>query len=191
MKQQFIKDVFSNPNNAEILARWDALALPDSWLVAGCLFQTVWNRLSNQEPAFGIKDYDIFYYDPNDLSAASEQANQERVSDLFKDLNITLEVCNQARVHLWYESYFAHPYPQLASAKDGIDRFLIPSTCVGINPQEIYVPNGFEILYQGVLAMNPLTPHRLLYKEKAQSYQQRWPWLILEDELAMSCSTTI
>lgn len=177
MKQQFIEDVLSNPNNAEIFARWNAIALPDSWLVAGCLFQTVWNRLSNQDPTFGIKDYDIFYFDCDDSSAISEQAHQERVNELFKDLNITIEVCNQARVHQWYPSYFGHNYSELKSAQEGIDRFLIPSTCVGMSPQEIYVPNGFEILYQGVLAMNPLTPYQSLYEQKAQSYQQRWPWL--------------
>jgi hypothetical protein len=25
--------------------------------------------------------------------------------------------------------------------------------------------------------MNPLTPHRALYEQKASSDQQRWPWL--------------
>lgn len=177
MKQQFIKDALTNHNNAQILARWDALALPDSWLVAGCLFQTVWNRISQQPAESGIKDYDIFYYDPKDLSAETEQARQQHAEVVFADLNITLELCNQARVHLWYESHFGHAYPQLSSAQDGIDRFLIPSTCVGMNPQEVYAPNGLTILYQGVLNMNPLTPHRTLYEQKAQSYQQRWPWL--------------
>ncbi|MBC3872071.1 nucleotidyltransferase family protein [Undibacterium flavidum] len=177
MKQQFIEDVLTNHNNAKILARWDALALPDSWLVAGCLFQTVWNSTSQQAPESGIKDYDIFYYDPEDLSAEAEQAKQQYADELFADLNITLEVCNQARVHLWYESHFGHSYPKLISAQDGIDRFLIPSTCVGMTPQEVYAPNGFDILYQGVLSMNPLTPHRTLYEQKAHSYQQRWPWL--------------
>lgn len=177
MKQQFIKDVLTNYNNAQILARWDALALPDGWLVAGCLFQTIWNCISNQPPESGIKDYDIFYYDPSDLSAEAEQARQQCAEEVFADLNITLEVCNQARVHLWYESHFGHRYPKLSSAQDGIDRFLIPSTCVGMNPLEVYAPNGFDILYQGVLRMNPHTPHRPLYEQKALSYQQRWPWL--------------
>jgi hypothetical protein len=43
--------------------------------------------------------------------------------------------------------------------------------------REVYAPNGFELLYAGVLSMNPLTPHRTLYEQKAASYQQRWPWL--------------
>jgi hypothetical protein len=89
-------------------------------------------------------------------------------------------VANQARVHLWYESYFGHPYPPLGSACDGIGRFLIPATCVGVRPGEVYAPNGLESLYEGRLAMNPLTPHRPLFESKAASYRQRWPWLSIE-----------
>ncbi len=177
MSHRFVSDILSNPNNAQILERWDALCLPDGWLVAGCLFQTVWNRVSDQEPAAGIKDYDIFYFDPADLSEEAERAVQQRAENLFSDLNITVELCNQARVHQWYEAHFGHPYPQLLGSKEGIDRFLIPCSCVGINANEVYAPNGFDLLYEGVLSMNPLTPHRALYEQKAASYQQRWPWL--------------
>lgn len=177
MQHTFIEDILTNPNNAQILARWYDLSLPDSWLVAGCLFQTVWNRLSGKAPETGIKDYDIFYFDASDISAEAEQARQKRADVLFADLHITVEVCNQARVHHWYESHFGYPYPQLHNSQQGIDRFLIPSTCVGINPEAVYAPNGFEALYQGILSLNPLTPHLALYESKADSYQQRWPWL--------------
>lgn len=181
MQQTFIADVLTNRNNARIIERWDALCLPDSWLVAGCLFQTIWNRLSGKSPDADIKDYDIFYYDPTDLSAEAEQAQQRKSDQLFSDLNINLELCNQARVHLWYESHFGYPYPQLRNSKEGIDRFLVPSTCVGMNPDEVYAPNGFGLLYEGILSVNPLTPHRVLYENKAASYQQRWPWLQKRD----------
>lgn len=92
-----------------------------------------------------------------------------------------IEVKNQARVHLWYEEFFGFPYPPLRSTTDGIDRFLIPSTCVGVRAtpagHELYAPNGVEILYAGRLTPNPLTPHLDLFREKARSYQGRWEWL--------------
>ena len=59
LNQQFFADLQTNPNNARILERWEDVRLPDAWLVAGCLFQTVWNRLSGQAPDAGIKDYDL------------------------------------------------------------------------------------------------------------------------------------
>lgn len=61
------------------------------------------------------------------------------------------------------------------------DRFLIPSTCLGVRPAgtgyEIYAPNGLELVYEGVLAPNPLMDHRDLFRAKADSYRERWPWL--------------
>ncbi|MBU1330559.1 MAG: nucleotidyltransferase family protein [Gammaproteobacteria bacterium] len=177
MQAKFIADVLKNRNNAHIMERWDALNLIDGWLVAGCLFQTVWNVLSGHPPDSKIKDYDFFYFDPSDLSEAAESAVQHHVEMVLEDLGITVEVANQARVHCWYEEHFGYPYAPLSSAKEGISRFLIPGTCVGINACEVYAPNGLHLMYEGTLTMNPLTPHEALFIEKAASYQQRWPWL--------------
>ena len=183
--ERFMRDVLSNANNRAILERWPQLALPDGWLVAGCLFQAVWNLKSGLPADAQIKDYDLFYFDAADLSEAGEQRVQARVEAVFADLSITVEATNQARVHLWYEAHFGHPYPQLHSTCEGIDRFLVPSTCVGVRPAqdgwEIYAPNGLAILYDGILAPNPLTNHTALFEAKARSYRVRWPWLTIRD----------
>src|SRR5688500_14919099 len=106
MKDRFLTDVLRNKHNRAILERWDELALPDGWLVAGCLFQTVWNLQSGYAPEAAIKDYDIFYFDPSDLTEAGERKMQARTEQVLGDLGIRVEASNQARVHLWYESYF-------------------------------------------------------------------------------------
>ncbi|WP_137922276.1 nucleotidyltransferase family protein [Hydrogenophaga sp. 2FB] len=179
MRDRFLADVRRNSHNRAILERWDELALPDGWLVAGCLFQTVWNIQSGCAPEAAIKDYDLFYFDPLDNTEAGERAVQQRAEKVLSDLGIRVEASNQARVHLWYESYFGQPYEQLQSTQDGIDRFLIPATCVGIRPGEIYAPNGLELVYDGVLTPNPKTPYRDLFERKAESYRARWPWLVI------------
>jgi len=170
-------DILANRHNRTILERWSDLALPNGWLVAGCLFQTVWNLLSGRPPEQDIKDYDLFYFDPADLSDTAEQRVQARVQQVLADLGITVETSNQARVHLWYEAHFGQPYEALHSVEDGIRRFLVPATCVAVRPHAVYAPNGLELMYEGVLAMNPLVPHRELFERKAASYRQRWPWL--------------
>ncbi|RZT05774.1 hypothetical protein SAMN05216319_4927 [Duganella sp. CF402] len=177
MQEKFRSDILANDNNRAILERWDALALPDGWLVAGCLFQTVWNLQTGRAPDADIKDYDLFYFDDSDLSEEAERRVQQRVDEVLSDLSVPIEASNQARVHTWYESYFGHPYPPLQNARDGIDRFLIPATCVGINPVAIHAPHGLQPLYDGILSMNSLTPHAALFEAKAASYQSRWPWL--------------
>src|SRR5690242_64240 len=39
------------------------LALPQWRLVAGCLYQTVWNVLTGRPRGTGINDYDVIYFD--------------------------------------------------------------------------------------------------------------------------------
>ena len=182
MPQNFIQDIRRNKYNQRIIESLERLELKDCWLVAGCLFQTVWNLAQGVEPEASIKDYDIFYFDEDDLSKETEEQNQQRVNAKFAELDINVEVKNQARVHLWYENYFGYAYPKLKSSKDGIDRFLILETCVGISSTdgklEVYAPNGLEAIYSGVLSPNPRTDYRALYDEKCRSYRERWPWLV-------------
>jgi hypothetical protein len=185
IEERFIADVMKNRHNRAIMKVWDLLELKDGWLVAGCLFQTVWNLQAGRPPEHGIKDHDIFYFDPEDLSAAGEERVQRRVDAALGPLGVPVEVKNQARVHLWYEKYYGFPYPKLVSAKDGIDRFLIPSTCVGLRSTEtgfdVYSPNGLDLVYAGELWPNPLTPHLSLFREKAASYSRRWDWLKMRE----------
>ena len=184
----FISDIRQNPANCALLERLPVLDLPDAWLVAGCLFQTVWNLRCGRPAQAGIKDYDVFYFDGSDLSAEAEAAVDVRVQALFSDLSIPIEVKNQARVHTWYPEYFGFNYNALHSTRDGIARFLVPCTCVGLrigdgaSTAALYAPYGLDELYGGILRPNPLIDHRSLFRQKAQSYRARWNWLqIVED----------
>ncbi|MFC4158417.1 nucleotidyltransferase family protein [Chitinimonas lacunae] len=181
----FLADVLQNRHNRTILARLPKLGAPGARLVAGCLFQTVWNLQSQQEPTASIKDYDLFYFDGSDLSWEAEDQVIRRANALFADLPVTVEVRNQARVHLWYPERFGSDYPQLHRCEDGIDRFLIRGTCVGIDAdQQVYAPFGLDELYQGRLVRNTLLPDSSFprFQAKAASYIERWPWLKVVEE---------
>jgi hypothetical protein len=180
MATDFATHVALNPVNRAILSRWGRLDLPGSWLVAGCLFQTVWNVQAGLRPESGIKDYDIFYFDPSDLSETAEAEAQARAESVINDLGVTVEVANQARVHLWYPNYFGYPYSALASAEEGIGRFLVRETCVAVRPQECYAPYGVSGLYAGTLTPNSVTPYPALFEKKVASYKARWKWLRVE-----------
>lgn len=185
LADRFVADALRNPFNRAILARLPALQLPDAWLVAGCLFQTVWNLQIGRAPTEGIRDYDLFYFDDSDLSVEAEAAVAQRVGRSLADLGVLVEVKNQARVHTWYRSYFGHDYAASRHSRDGIDRFLVACTCVGLQPgaageaPALYAPNGLDGLYDGVLAPNPRCDHRALFARKAADYQARWPQLSL------------
>lgn len=174
---RFLADLEANGPVMTILARWSDLALPGGWLVAGCLFQTVWNQRAGRAPTAGIADHDLFYFDPHDLSEGGEQSVQARADAVLGDLGITVEVANQARVHLWYPGFFGRPCQPLISSEDGIRRFLVLETCVGLRPGAVEAPYGLQGIYDGTLTPNPLTPYPELFARKCQSYRQRWPAL--------------
>jgi hypothetical protein len=184
LAQRFLNDIGQNRLNREILARLPGLDLPQTYLVAGCLAQTVWNALSARPPEADIKDYDVFYYDDRDLSWEAEDLAIRRAGAVFGDLGVVVELRNQARVHLWYERHFGTPYPRLRSTRDGIDRFLTPCTCVGILPHrdrtlELYAPYGLSDLYAGRLRPNPINDQPQLFAAKTASYRARWPFLTI------------
>jgi uncharacterized protein len=182
----FITTIRQNPYNDVLLDRLPSLGLPDCWLVAGCLFQTAWNLKTGRPPTEHIKDYDIFYFDNRDLSFEAEDREIRRLTDAFVDLDVVIEIKNQARVHLWYQQKFGNHYPPLRSSTDGIDRYLVAATCVGIScspaePPALYTTYGLDELYAGILRPNPLNSPEDRFIEKCLSYRTRWPWLRIEN----------
>lgn len=179
---EFIAMVRRNPMNAAILDRAPALALPDAWLVSGSLFQTAWNVLTDRPVAHGIKDYDLFYFDP-DTSWEAEDAAISRVANALADLSADIELRNQARVHIWYAEKFGTPYPPLEKATDGIDRFLAIACKVGISldgQERVYAPDGLEDIVGLVIRPNNCANFgKAQYEEKAARWKANWPELDL------------
>lgn len=183
---RFLAGLRGNAVNVALLERLPGLRLPDCWLVAGCLFQTVWNVETGRPPGENIGDYDVFYFDPSDLSYAAEDEIIRRVQAAMADLGVTVEVKNQARVHLWYGERFGPGYPQLRSSREGIDRFLIAGTCVGIgapadNAGQLYAPYGLDDIFAGALRRNRLNLPVNRFEAKAASYKSRWPHLAIQE----------
>jgi hypothetical protein len=180
----FVAIALSNPVNREILARLPSLGAPDAWLVSGALFQTVWNAKTGRALNHGIKDYDIFYFDP-DPSWEAEDAVIRRAAALFADLGVEIEVRNQGRVHVWYREKFGAGYPKLARATDGIDFFLCDCAMVGLQPRgdgtyAVYAPRGLSDVETMTLRPNRVPnflPDR--YREKADRWRTLWPELTI------------
>lgn len=176
-----LEAVLADPVCQAILDRVPQLGLAEWWLTAGAVFQNVWNAVEGRPPGYGINDYDLFYFDDSDLSWEAEDRVISAAAGLFGDLAATIEVRNEARVHLWYEEKFGTPAESFASAADAIDAFASTTCSVGINraPEglQIYAPPGLA----DVFAMR-MRPHRRLaprsvYETKVRQYRERWPSL--------------
>lgn len=180
-EERLIETVLWNRANRIILQRLADLGLAEAWLVSGSVFQTVWNVLTGRAPDYGIKDYDIFYFD-GDTSWEAEDAIIRHVTAAVSDMNVLVEVRNQARVHLWYRGKFEIAYPPLQSCTEGIDRFLAVVAQIGIRPSqttyEVYAPHGLEDIFTLTVRPNPcpnFSAH--FYEAKAAAWKARWPEL--------------
>ena len=180
---EFIDVIRANPINRAILSRLPQLGVADAWMVSGALFQTVWNVRTGRAATYGIKDYDIFYFDPNP-SWEAEDAVIRRAGALFADLGVEIEVRNQGRVHIWYREKFGTDYPQLARATDGIDRFLCDCSMVGVRPRgsdfDVYAPKGFADIETMTIRPNRMPNfHPDRYAEKAARWRELWPQITI------------
>src|ERR1700722_690031 len=110
----------------ELLEYLRSVALPQWRLVAGCLYQTVWNVLTNRPRGTGIQDFDIIYFDGGDLSWEAEDAVIRSVT-----VSGPVQIRNQARVHLWYEQHFSAPYSPLLTADEALTRYPVRVQAVG------------------------------------------------------------
>lgn len=178
-RDEFLAAALRNRTNAAIADELLRLALPDAWLVAGCLAQAVWNVKTRRAAGYGISDYDIFYFDP-DTSWEAEDRIIKRVHDAIGHLGVAVEVRNQARVHLWYPEKHGLPYPQLMRSTDGIDRFLTKNTQIGIrrtdHGYDVYAPSGFDDIAAMIVRPNPGPNFSAEnYERKAARWKALWP----------------
>jgi hypothetical protein len=80
--EKLINVLRATPSLMRVLSIARALDLPD-WLVfSGAVYQPVLNHLTGRASDYGIKDYDLAYFDGADLSYDAEDAIVGRVAAL-------------------------------------------------------------------------------------------------------------
>ncbi len=173
--------LLQNPVVTKLLRLAPQLCLPDWYLGAGCIAQTVWNHYHGFAPDFGIKDYDLVYYDASDLSWEAENERIQQAARLFDGLNLPLDVRNQARVHLWYGQHFGYPIEAYRSAEQAISSWPTTATAVGVRrenmQQAIYAPYGLDDLFALIVRPVKVQVTREIYQQKAQRWAHLWPKL--------------
>ena len=70
-------------------------------MMSGAVYQRVLNALTGRPLDYGVRDYDLGYFDASDISYAAEDAVIRRVPAAFVEpLRRAVEVRNQARACL-------------------------------------------------------------------------------------------
>lgn len=170
----------ASPGLMQVLTTVRDLRLPDWRLFSGAVYQTVWNAVTGRELGYGLKDYDIGFFDP-DTSWDAEDLFIRRVADAFDEpLKSQVEVRNQARVHLWFEQRFGEPYAALTSTDEALERFVCPAFSVGVRLEDddritVAAPFGLDDVFDMVLRPNPNRPLANGWDRVVKSALARWP----------------
>ena len=165
---------------ARDLALWD-------WLVfSGAVYQPVLNHLTGRPLDYGIRDYDLAYFNASDLSYEAEDRVIRRVRAAFDEpLRSMVEVRNQARVHLWFEAKFGEAYSPLSCTAEALERFTSATFAIGarLEPDDrlhIEAPFGVSDLF--TLRVRP-NPRRKTagFARACDNVLRRWPELTVEN----------
>lgn len=157
-----------------------ALDLPDWWIVSGAIYNTVWNALSGRPPGTGIKDIDLFYFDPETSWAAEDRAIRRGLAHFTADPPV--EIRNQARVHLWYKERFGGSVAPLRNGAESLENFASETHAVGArldhdDKLEIIAPFGLRSVFEMRLVPNLRQINRETYDGKAARQRTIWPEL--------------
>jgi hypothetical protein len=187
LQERLIAILRSTPSLMRVLSVARHLCLPD-WLVfSGAVYQPVLNHLTDRPLDYGIKDYDLGYFDMSDLSYEAEDAVIRRVKAAFDEpLRSMVEVRNQARVHLWFEAKFGEPYGPLACTAQALERFASATFAVGVrfepdNRLHIEAPFGLADLFALRLRPNPRRK-TVGFARTSADVRRRWPEVVIDNE---------
>ncbi len=189
LEQRLVEIVRADPGLMHVLRGVREQELPDWRIFSGAVYQSVWNALTGRPAGYGVRDYDVGYFDP-DTSWDAEDVVIKRVAEAFDEpFRSTVEVRNQARVPLWFPAHFGEPYDPLSSTDEALARFVSPAFAVGVRLEKddaisVAAPLGLEDIFALTLRPNPNRGVAKDWKRVVERARARWPELhVIEPEI--------
>lgn len=177
----FISILKQNNDLMTILEYISQLELPNFYIAAGSIFQTIWNYYDNKPLNFGIKDIDIIYYDSSNISKESEKEIEDKIINHFEELGLKYEfdVHNEARMYLWKKDNENKDIDQYKNSEDAIDQWIATIHAIGItkenNEIKVYAPYGLsDIFSKTIRPIKHKANSKELYNKKVASWQNRF-----------------
>jgi hypothetical protein len=166
----------------EVLAAVRESGLPDAWVGAGAIRDLVWGQLygSGFRPV-EVRDVDVAYFDPDDLSRAGDDQATERLRAAWP--RVPWEARNQAAVHTWYASKFGgDPVRPFVAVADAVASWPETATAVAVRLDragrvEVCAPLGLTDLLGGVWRRNNRRVSLQRSRERLARHKpwERWP----------------
>ncbi|MGO4523809.1 nucleotidyltransferase family protein [Microvirga sp. 2MCAF35] len=154
-----------------LLSYVESLGLPDGWIGAGFIRNTVWDVLHGRViDVSRLNDVDVIFFDPGDTG-------RERESDLERRLRAiapgTLwSVKNQARMHLRNgDSPYRDTFDAVAHWAETATAIMARSIDGKV---EVMAPHGIQDLLNLIVRPTPAFEHKMdVYRERVRS--KNWP----------------
>lgn len=161
-----------------VIMKIEELRIPNCYIGGGCITQTVWNFLYQRDLNYGIGDIDIVYFD-EDVSEEKEARIAGEIKTLFKASPHIIDVKNEARVHLWYESRFGFKIEPYKSTEEAISTWPTLATAIGVRYEKkqfvIFAPYGLNDIFAGIIRPNKILITEGVFQAKAKKWQEKWP----------------
>lgn len=174
------KILLTNKELIELLKILEKENIDNCYVGGGSINQTIFNYYHDYKPSFGIKDYDIVYFD-EDTSYEKEDIIIKRLEKKLKNLNTPIDIKNQARVHIWYYEKYGIKRTPYESVEDAIASWGSTITCIGVKYQKgdiiICAPYGLNDIFSMILRPVKKNFTKEIYDKKTKEWMNKWPKL--------------
>lgn len=186
--EELITILKKNQMLMEMLDYISKLQLPNFYIAAGSIFQTIWNYQDGRDLNYEIKDLDVIYYNSEDLSIDTDMKYYEMIQEYARSHNISYEVdiSNEARMHLWKEKKEGGKVLPYKNSEDAIDRWIATVHAIGITLEggsiKVYAPYGLsDIFSRTIRPIKHSGNSKELYNKKVNDWKKRFSKLTVID----------
>ena len=179
-EQSLRRIIWNTPWFMRALRAVRSVAPPEACIGSGAVRNAVWDALHGYSKPSFLADVDVPYFDPDDLSEASEKRYERRLMALEPDFS--WDVKNQAAVHLWFHKVFGHEVEPLYSMRYAASTWPEMALAVAVGLREddtitITAPLGLDDLFAMVVRRNPRRVSNETYERRIaeKKYPDRWP----------------
>jgi uncharacterized protein len=179
-EHELIAIVRQTPWLTRALAAVRALGAPEGAIGAGAVRMAVWNHLHGFSETPALRDVDVVYFDPGDLSKEREDAYLAELRALEPDF--PWEITNQAAVHQWLTDAAGKPFAPFRSLEQGVATWPETATSVAVrlNADDsigVVAPLGLEDLFGMVVRRNPARASVETFRQRIgeKRWTERWP----------------
>ena len=154
------------------------------YLGAGGVNQTIFNYYHGYDLNYGIKDFDIVYFD-SDESYEKEDVIIHDLLERLKDVDVCVDVKNQARVYIWYKEKYGVERVPYSGVEDAISSWGATITCIGVRLEKgklkVCCPYGLNDIFSMIVRPVKKEFSKEQYDERAKRWKDKWEKLSIKE----------